>query len=240
MKLVKVLLFVLGLAALVIIGKKFLIAPEVMDQANHSPETLTESVSTIVTGTETQTLATPLPSVSLDTLKPEEKAKIQVLSEIFQSKNDNDPRMDQVLKNLSEPVKAALQKQYLDTKAEMRNERGTIAFLIGRELRDGRGSKADVQFLKNVLMEKPCLSLNDCSKPSNSQSAEEQHLEGIHETTAHYPQLMDLRYLKQSLESGNLSPELRAEVISALEAARNSPNARVAQEAQAILSGLTH
>lgn len=217
-----------------------MISPSTINPEISSNEVVAPSASATETLIEPQAQASPVPSVYIEVLKPEEKAQLQVLSEIFQSKNDNDPRMDQVLKNLSEPVKAALQKQYQDTKAEMRNERGTIAFLIGRELRDGRGSKTDVQFLKNVLMEKPCLSLMDCSKPSNSQSVEEQHLEGIHETTAHYPQLMDLRYLKQSLEGGNLSSELRAEVILTLEAARNSPNARVAQEAQAILAGLSH
>jgi len=90
------------------------------------------------------------------------------------------------------------------------------------------------------LMEKPCMSLSDCSKPNVNQSPEEQHLEGIHETTAHYPQLIDLRYLKQALENGNLSAENRTGIIAALEAAHQSPNPRVVQEAQAILDSLPH
>ena len=168
-----------------------------------------------------------------------EKKKLQVLAEIFKSKNDNDPRMDQDLKNLSEGLKAALRNQYSETKMESRNERGTIAFLIGRELSEGRGSAADIEFLKNILLEKPCMNLLDCSKPAASATAEEQHLEGIHETTAHYPQLMDLRYLKQAIESGNLSAANREAVIAALDAARNSPNARVVQEVQSILESIT-
>ncbi len=185
--------------------------------------------------------AAPIPpEVSSESLNPQERNQLQVFAEILKSKNDNDPRMDQMLKNLSEPLKAALRKQYDEMKMEARNERGTIAFLIGRELKEGRGSLADVEFLKKVLMEKPCLSLLDCSKPSNSQNPEEQHLEGISETTAHYPQLMDLRYLKQSLESGNLSAEMKAAVIAALEAARNSPHPRVVQESQSILNSITH
>lgn len=177
-------------------------------------------------------------ATALSSLTPREKEQLQILAEIFKSKNDNDPRMDQDLKNLSEPLKAALRKQYSETKMESRNERGTIAFLIGRELSDGRGSLTDVEFLKNVLLEKPCMNLLDCSKPAASVTAEEQHLEGIHETTAHYPQLMDLRYLKLALNGSNLSPENRAAVLAALEAARNSPNARVAQEAQTILDSI--
>jgi len=186
-------------------------------------------------------LATPSPTVAATqvVLTPREKEQLQILAQIFKSKNDNDPRMDQDLKNLSEPLKSALRNLYSETKMENRNERGTIAFLIGRELSEGRGSASDIDFLKNVLLEKPCMNLMDCSKPAASVTAEEQHLEGIHETTAHYPQLMDLRYLKQSLNGGNLSSENRAAVIAALEAARNSPNPRVAQEAQAILDSMS-
>lgn len=180
----------------------------------------------------------PAPAQSAATPVSVDHPQLQILAEIFKSKNDNDPRMDRELKNLSEPVKAALRKQYAETKMELRNERGTIAFLIGRELKEGRGSIADVQFLANVLMEKPCMSLLDCSKAPSGQSPEEQHLEAIHETTAHYPQLMDLRSLRQSLESGNLTPEIRASVIASLEEARNSPNPRVVQEAREILESL--
>lgn len=183
---------------------------------------------------ETESNGEPTSAVPAASIHPQ----LQVLADILQSKNDNDPRMDQILKNLSEPVKAALREQYAQTKPELRNERGTIAFLLGRELKEGRGNRADVDFLASVLMEKPCRSLSDCSKAPSSQSPEEQHLEAIHETTVHYPQLMSLRQVRQSIEAGNLTSELRSAVIAALENARNSPNPRVVQEANAILLSL--
>ncbi len=234
MKLFRILIFVFSLVALVLVACHFLLKPELAVLPGTSSEmhsaNLSVSQGNVSNSTSTH-IATQVPN-------PEVAEKLQVLAEIFKSKNDNDPRMDQVLKNLSEPVKLALQKQYSETKMEMRNERGTIAFLIGRELAEGRGSLTDVEFLKNILLEKPCLSLLDCSKASTGGSSEEEHLEGIHETTAHYPQLMDLRYLKQALESGNLTPEMKASIIATLEAARHSPNERVVQEAEAILNSV--
>jgi hypothetical protein len=160
--------------------------------------------------------------------------EIQALDEIFQSKNDNDQRMDQLLRNLSDPVKSAIRKKYSSLKPELRNERGTIVFLIGRELSEGRGSLEDVRFLKDVLLEQPCYNLADCSKTTTI-TPEDEHLQGINETTALYPQLMGLRYLKNALENGNLSPSLKAEVLAVLEAALHSPNPRVVQDAQLIL-----
>ncbi len=160
--------------------------------------------------------------------------EIRVLDEILLSKNDNDPRMDQELKNFSDPVKNALKKKYSSFKPELRNERGTIVFLIGRELSEGRGSSEDIRFLKEVLLEQPCYNLADCSKSATT-TPDDEHVQGINETTAMYPQLMDLRYLKIALENGSLDSNLKNEVLAALEAARNSPNPRVVQDAQLIL-----
>ena len=74
-----------------------------------------------------------------------------------------------------------------------RNDLGTIVFLIGRQI----DSKEDIEFLKTVLMEKPCLSLADCAKSDSPASGEAAHLEGINETTANYPQLMALRQMTE-------------------------------------------
>ena len=237
MKLFRILIFVFSLVALVLVARHFLLKPElaVLPRTSSELHSVNEQSGRNDSNAITTSTATNL---STQPINPEVAEKLLVLAEIFKSKNDNDPRMDQVLKNLSEPVKLALQKQYAETKMEMRNERGTIAFLIGRELAEGRGSLTDIEFLKNILLEKPCLSLLDCSKASTGGSSEEEHLEGIHETTAHYPQLMDLRYLKQALESGNLTPEMKASIIATLEAARHSPNERVVQEAEAILNSV--
>lgn len=223
----------LAVVLLVLIGFTFFYSQK-KETAGESPLSETSELKK-EDSTVSNTAASPDSSA---TPTPAKHPELKVLAEIFKTKNDNDPRMDRELKNLSESVKAALRQQYADTKAELRNERGTIAFLLGRELKEGRGSEADVKFLASILMEKPCLSLTDCSKPASSQTPEEQHLEAIHETTAHYPQLMSLRAFRQSLESGNLTPELRRAAIEAIEDALHSRNPRVAQEAQAILASL--
>lgn len=199
--------------------------------------TLATSPSSTATSAENQPSQKTETGVSSQLTLPE-REQLKVLEDIFQSKNDNDPRMDQVLVNLSEPVKEALRKRYQELKPELRNERGTIAFLVGREVREGRGTPIDVEFLKSILLEKPCMSLADCSRVETGQSSEEEHLQGIYETTANYPQLMDLRYLKQSLQSERLSNELRESVIRALESALHSPNPVVVLEAKKILESV--
>jgi len=235
MKVVKGFVFLCLLAGLVLLGRQFLLnapSPEapVASEASPTPtaeplreEPLNEGSSA---GSET-----PLQTRDLE--------QIRVLDEIIESKNDNDPRLDRLLRDLSEPLKNELRAKYAPIPAEKRNDRGTVVFLIGREIAEGRGSTADLQFLKEVLMEKPCLSLEDCSKSPSGVGPDEQHLEAIHETTLHYPQLMDLRYLKIALDQGTLSPVMREAVLAILETARQSPNARVVSDVDATLGTST-
>lgn len=225
----RILIFILLLVALVG-GARFLFQETLFPEGNN-PSTV------LVPTTPEPILVKASPSPQLIALSEEESAfpEIRILEEILSSKNDNDPRMDQSLKNFSEPVKSAIRKKYMTIPAEARNERGTIVFLIGRELSEGRGSTDDISFLKDVLLEKPCFNLEDCSKDAVPGSLDEEHVQGIHETTAMYPQLMDLRYLKLSLENGDLNQELKNSVLAALESARHSPNPRVVQEALLIL-----
>jgi hypothetical protein len=180
-------------------------------------------------------LSVEAPSHAEVVLDDKDRDQVRVFEEIIASKNDNDPRMDRLLRDLSEPVKNELRKKYTATPLENRNERGTVVFLIGREVSEGRASTADLQFLKEVLLEKPCLSLVDCTKSPASGSPDEQHLDSIHETTADYPQLMGLRYLRQALQSEVVSPVMREAIQSVFEAARQSPNPRVVTEAQVTL-----
>jgi len=198
---------------------------------------------------ETETPADPSPAEHRDArpspsatptpkgLSSEDQRKLSILNEIFASKNDNDPRMDSDLVNLSPELKKAMTESYRHLVAEKRNERGTIVFLIGRELKDG----ADVDFLKSVLMEKPCLSLSDCSKPVAMPSEEELHLAGMNETTANYPQLMAIRQMEKAYrkwaEAGVSNP-LSGQVIQAFREALHSPNPRVSDEARRALESL--
>src|SRR5208282_5341547 len=60
--------------------------------------------------------------------------KLAVLQEILDTKNDNDPRLDSDFKTLSESEKQALQEKYLSYTPEKLNERGTLIYLLGRNI----------------------------------------------------------------------------------------------------------
>lgn len=165
-------------------------------------------------------------------LEPKDQRKLAVLQQILASHNDNDPRMDTELSILNPAVKKAMVAYYADILPEKRNDLGTIVFLIGRTL----NSKADVDFLKSVLLEKPCLSLQDCSSPAAPEGGEAEHLQGINETTANYPQLNAIRaMISQYRDSMGETPpnrELAESLISTLHEATRSPNPKVAAEAE--------
>lgn len=127
--------------------------------------------------------------------------KIQILDEVFKSKNDNDPRLDQELKNLSVEDKVALIDKYNELKSELRNERGTIVFLIGRNLRDPE----DFEFLGKVLHETPCLSLQDCSKRVSEGDSD---FSAQNELTLEYPQIIALTMIRRHLQDQPTSPYL--------------------------------
>jgi hypothetical protein len=174
----------------------------------------------------------------VNTLKGADQRKLLMLEEILQSKNDNDPRLDTELRELSPELKRAMRDYYRMKAPELRNERGTVAFLTAR----AADSKADVDFLKSMLMESPCLSLANCSQDAPPPTAEELHVAGITETTLNYPQLTALR---QSLDRyrralGEEPPNtvLANQIIEMFREARNSPNRKVAGEAQMILKHL--
>ena len=129
----------------------------------------------------------------------ETQKKVAVLKEIFRSKNDNDSRIDTNFRELTALDKQALFEMYEELPRESRNERGTIVFLIGRNL----NSEKDFDFLNSVLQEKRCLSLEDCDKVQNYENTEA----AIHAAessglgvTLNYPQLVVLvsyeRFLK--------------------------------------------
>jgi hypothetical protein len=174
---------------------------------------------------------------SAPALSPSDQKKFLVLREILDSKNDNDPRIDTELKGLSSGLKRALVASYLDQPKEKLNERGTIVFLIGREI----ASPPDVDFLKGVLLEKPCMSISDCSRAPAPHAGEDDHREMVNDTTIRYPQLMAIQALKDRFQALKEAPkgqeELLRQIRSALEEATRSPDPRIAEEAKAALSG---
>ncbi|MBC7398249.1 MAG: hypothetical protein H7333_12475 [Bdellovibrionales bacterium] len=164
-------------------------------------------------------------------LEAKDQRKLVVLQQILSSHNDNDPRMDTELTNLNVSVKKAMVQYYAEMPAEKRNDRGTIVFLIGREL----NSKADLDFMKSVLMEKPCLSLKNCDETAEAANGEDEHLEGINATTANYPQLNAIRAcVAQYRDVLGRKPPNQAfadQIISTLREATRSPNPSIANEA---------
>lgn len=160
---------------------------------------------------------------------PEVREKIKILHEILESRNDNDPRIDRELKGLSKEAKSALKEEYTALRKEDRNGRGTIAFLIGREI-DG---EADLEFLRQILAEAPCLSLADCGRDMTAARGADAHQDAGIETTLAYPQIVVLHSLNRFLELGGreLTPALRDAAWKIIEEARHSPVPLLARKA---------
>ena len=128
-----------------------------------------------------------------------------ILDSILASKNDNDPRLDTDFKKLTRADKKFFKKKYASLPMEKRNERGTIVFLLGREAREA----ADFLFLKDVLAEKPCLSLSDCTveyKPGDHP-----HSETSIEISLAYPQIVALKQAARALEEERAAGRTRSE-----------------------------
>ena len=128
---------------------------------------------------------------------PETLDKLKTLEDILRSKNDNDPRLDHDFNDLSPETKRLFRKKYREIPAEKRNERGTIVYLLGKNLR----SREDWEFFRRVALEPPCLSLADCSKKPAPGSDEEATGD---EVTLAYPSLVALR------QAGRAAEEARA------------------------------
>ncbi|HXT01894.1 MAG TPA: hypothetical protein VN915_14560 [Elusimicrobiota bacterium] len=112
--------------------------------------------------------------------------KVEELKTILLSRNDNDPRLDFDFNGLTPADKRAFRELYRETRREKRNERGTIVYLLGRNLT----APEDWAFLREVALEPPCLSLSDCSKKPAPGSDEEATGD---EVTLAYPSLVALR-----------------------------------------------
>lgn len=169
--------------------------------------------------------APTLTSASQATASPEARLsavtteKLNILSEILASRNDNDPRLDTEFRGLSEETKKSFHAKYRSIPAEQRNAKGTVVFLLGREIT----GPADVAFLREVLSEPPCQSLADCSKPQSVSSGDDLHHESGMEITLAYPQMVALVSLDDFLKSNAApDPAMRDAIAQALQTARSS------------------
>lgn len=157
--------------------------------------------------------------------------QLAVLDEVARSRNDNDPRLDSELRLLGKGARQELRKRYAALAPERRNERGTIVFLLGRNLRAAQ----DFAFLKGVLAEPPCLSLSDCS---SAPSKVDPHLSDIDERTLAYPSLVALYAVEQLLSRPGLPESERARCREVIEAALRSPVSLVAGRARKLAQSL--
>jgi hypothetical protein len=164
----------------------------------------------------------------------ETQGKLKVLSEIMTSKNDNDPRLDADLKNLSDADKIALKDFYKSLKSESLNERGTVVFLMGRSI---QGSE-DLDYMKDILAEEPCMSLDNCTAKN---VAKDTHLDSMDETTMSYPQQVALESISrytQAHPTNELSSDEKLHLIQAIQEAKRSPIYSISHKADDLSKNL--
>lgn len=162
-------------------------------------------------------------------LPEKEIASWNALEDILKSKNDNDPRLDNELAHLSAEFHRALFAKYSNLKPEDRNERGTLVFLVARDLK----SPADLEFLKSVYEESPCLNMENCAAGSMDDPQEA----GGQQTSLNYPQLAGLYQLDAQLSKRPellKDPQFRAGIYALLKTAENFPAPQVHEKAQQI------
>ena len=165
----------------------------------------------------------PAKNTESDGAPPLASQKVKILNEILLSKNDNDSRLDTEFKNLSMEQKLALRNRYGEFLPERLNEKGTVVFLLGRNIR----SLEDIKFFDSVLAEEPCKSLANCASMGSVANSELDH-EGSEAITLAYPQIVSLKALENVLSDSTNSTELKSAARKALLTAINSQNALVA------------
>ena len=149
-------------------------------------------------------------------------ARIETLKEILASKNDNDQRLDTDFRDLNETDKQELRKLYHSLASEDRNARGTVVFLLGRNL----NSADDIRFLGSVLSEPPCLSLSNCSKATAHPDDRGEDHGGMDDVTLAYPKIVALRSLENLLHEEK-AQKFRNEIVEALQAGSESEEKRI-------------
>jgi hypothetical protein len=174
--------------------------------------------------------AEPQPPVPLPST--EDLQQLRALDEVLAAKNDNDPRLDHELRSFSPAARYLVRERYEATLAEKRNERGTLVYLLGRDLEAGE----DVAFLDQVLSEPPCRSLSSCDKEEKGAvTPDQRHYESVNEVTLAYPQIVALKSVEGYLKSKGADAPLSPALHQVLEKARTSPVRKVASLAEEIL-----
>lgn len=129
--------------------------------------------------------------------------KLAALESILAAKDDNDPRLDTAFEDLSEAAKKAFRRRYAELAPESFNERGTIVYVLGRNMR----TLADWEFFHAVVAEPPCLSLSDCARADGVPG---------NEVTLAYPALVALKRAQREQGGGRWQEAARRVVAEAL------------------------
>jgi len=165
-----------------------------------------------------------------DNFSAQEKSQWATFEDILKTKNDNDPRLDQDLKKISSRFREALYEKYAQLPPEDHSRRGLVAYLIARN----GSSIEDMQFLKKIFQEPPCLSMADCkSAPVN----QDPHHTSVDQTTLVYEQLSVLYLLERQISQ---NPSLlndaasRSGFIQVLAQAESYPVPTVHEKARAL------
>jgi hypothetical protein len=164
---------------------------------------------------------------------PETLSKVKLLKEILHSKNDNDPRMDSEFKVLSPELKQALNQLYDQLSKESLNERGSIVFILSKDLK----TTEDLKIFNKVLVEEVCLSFADCQKlPLEGNDS---HLDSINAVSLLYPQLVALNRLENLIHKEDFfshTDDYIREVREVLQNATESKDNRISQKAKKLLA----
>ena len=226
----------MGFICVVLMGGIFLFSNRTEIRPQKTEEVAASKPADVPVVESTSDAVPGLPKIALG-LTPNDQRKFVILLQILASHNDNDRRLDTEFKDLSSAVKHAMETYYEEIPSLKRNDRGTIVYLVGQNITE----KSDVEFLRNVLMEKPCLSLSDCSKAAAPDGKD--NIQGINETTANYPQLTALqKYVDQyRLIMGDPKADhtLGEKILAALKDSTHSPNPKVASDSSNALRYLT-
>ncbi|CAN5385143.1 hypothetical protein BH10BDE1_BH10BDE1_22450 [soil metagenome] len=149
------------------------------------------------------------------------------LNEILSAHADNDPRLDTELLHLDAPTKRLFRERYASIAREEQNDRGTIIFLLGRNIVDAE----DVQFLVSVLSETPCLSLENCGTPPARTNARE----APSDMALAYSQAVSIVSFERFL-TANPSSKLRGSILESLQGAKHSSSSTISRLSEKALS----
>lgn len=148
----------------------------------------------------------------------EARARLAALEDVLRSRDDNDPRLDREFEGLSPEAKTLFREAYSALPRERLNERGTIVYLLGRNV----SAPEDWAFLASVAGEAPCLSLADCARPAAEP-------EGAgDEVTLAYPSLVAVRQAARAARGGGSREGVRR-VLEAASASRSPAVTRLAR-----------